>query len=465
MVLWHYWPVQCVKLCGNKKWGEIMVKDNRNTEPITRSMIDDIYRRNNSSDSYKNRHFSDKKIAIDEYTGKRIHYTSQSYFTTKTTANVDHIVPLDELKQRYGGQISNSELRRIANSDYNLAVTAEKLNKAKGNSSNIEYLAKQIRKGENIDASQAVRMVGTQAYSEVCSSIDFAYTKGAETASALGRDIGSSVSNGIKNVTKVNVNVAKSMESAAKAGAEVAMVTFAVSAINNLARVGAGEKSVSEAMQDVALECGSSFVAGGGLELSQGVLGDLCEKFVSKDIGKLIGSELPIAEISLGIMVSHTVWKYANGEIDGEQCITNILLSGAGAMAFKMGAVCGGPAGAIIATLVVSKISETVIAYQQQQKVAKEKAKKFRRIVNETMIALDKQKKILRQLQVSEKLKYHNAFDMGLEHIKLGIVEDSAEDITVGLNCFLSVFNKCCVFKNIDEFNAFFDNEEAVLVL
>lgn len=78
---------------------------------IPRSKLDDAARRNTNSDSYKNRYFDGKQSAIDEYTGKKIYYTSKGYHTTQTTSNTDHVVPINVAKERYGGIVSNEALK------------------------------------------------------------------------------------------------------------------------------------------------------------------------------------------------------------------------------------------------------------------------------------------------------------------------------------------------------------------
>ena len=184
-----------------------------------------------------------------------------------------------------------------------------------------------------------------------------------------------------------------------------------------------------------------------------------------KKLGSFVRNDLPIVEISLGIMIGQIVLKYAAEEIDEEQCVTEILMSGAGTMAFQAGMIFGGPAGAVIATIVIGKISETILKYQQQKRLAREKEVRFNSIIREAMCALEKQKDILRCLRDEKSLKLQNAFTLGIEHIQIGIVENSVDNIIDGLNCFLSVFNQECVFKSIEEFNTFFDNDDSILIL
>ena len=113
----------------------------------TRSQLDNPYRRNTAPNSFKNRQFNGYRVATDQYTGKKIYYSrvgadsskgAPRHFTTQTTSNVDHIQPIDVFNKRYSSQLSAEDARRILNSDCNLALTNEALNKAKNNSTNFQ---------------------------------------------------------------------------------------------------------------------------------------------------------------------------------------------------------------------------------------------------------------------------------------------------------------------------------------
>ena len=49
------------------------------SDKLKRSQVDDINRRSNAPDSYKNRSFGNKKSVIDEYTGERIFYDANKH--------------------------------------------------------------------------------------------------------------------------------------------------------------------------------------------------------------------------------------------------------------------------------------------------------------------------------------------------------------------------------------------------
>ncbi len=419
---------------------------------LTRKDVDDFGRRNNNKDSYKNRYFNGQRSAVDEYTGQTLYYSSKGRFTTKTTANIDHVVPLDQLIKRYGKDVSKAELKRIANSDYNLATTSEALNKAKSNKSNHEYLLDKIKKGDPEDVATSYNMLSKEASSEAAVFAD------AKTSKFSGK---------IKKLTKntIDINPSKSVGKAVHTGTASALIALTISSCNNLAQIAAGEKSVGEALKDIAVDSGSSFASSAGVSLAQDGVVSICKEYAGKDIAKFVAQELPIAEITTVIVIGRSVLRCLDGEISEEECATEILLSGAGYLAFKVGFACGGPAGAVIASLVVSQISATVLKYQQEKKIVAKRLAKFNRIVSDALVALEEQKKILVNLREKEREKLEKAFNTGFEYIQISILQNNVEGIADGLNCILSIFNEKCAFQSVDEFNEFFDDESAVLVL
>ncbi len=419
---------------------------------IKRQDIDDFGKRNSNKDSYKNRYFDGKRSAIDEYTGERVFYSSKGHYTTKTTANIDHVIPIDQLTKRYGKDVSKAELKSIANSDYNLATTSEALNKAKSNMSNHEYLWKKLKNGDPEDFTTTYNMLHKEASSETA---------------VFARVKTSKISTKVKKLTKNNIdfNPSKSVGKAVNAGTASALIALTISSCNNLAQIAAGEKSIGEAVKDIAFDSGSSFVSSAGVSLMQDGVVNICKEYASKDIAKFVAQDLPIAEITTAVMVGRSVLRCLNGEITEEECATEIILNGAGYFAFKIGMLCGGPAGAVVASLIVSQISATVLKYQQEKKIAAKRMAQFNRIVSDALIALEKQKNILADFREKEREKLAKAFNTGFEYIQLSILQNNVDGITDGLNCILSVFNEKCAFQSLDEFNDFFDNEEAVLVL
>lgn len=88
------------------------------SEKISREDIDDYYQRNVKKDSCKNRLFDGKWTTLDEYTGETLYYSAKginatsdqgSHFSTAKIANVDHIVPIDQLIEKHGNSINKDQ--------------------------------------------------------------------------------------------------------------------------------------------------------------------------------------------------------------------------------------------------------------------------------------------------------------------------------------------------------------------
>ena len=67
---------------------------------------------------------------------------------------------------------------------------------------------------------------------------------------------------------------------------------------------------------------------------------------------------LPIAEIATIVMVSNSVKKFVDGDISSDECVTEILMNGAGSLALALAPVTGGTA--IVTSIVIGAICHTI---------------------------------------------------------------------------------------------------------
>ena len=135
-------------------------------EKYNRELFDDIGRRNNRKDSFKNREFKDKKTTTDKYTGKKLYYDKRK--DTSKTSNVDHITPIERVYDRHKNNkfITPDDIKEIVNADPNLVIVSESFNKSKGNKTNFQYIVKKVKDKEKID-SNIGKMLGDQLKSEI----------------------------------------------------------------------------------------------------------------------------------------------------------------------------------------------------------------------------------------------------------------------------------------------------------
>jgi hypothetical protein len=80
-------------------------------------------------------------------------------------------------------------------------------------------------------------------------------------------------------------------------------------------------------------------------------------------------------------------------------------------------------------------------------------------LASDALTEMNRQQEILKQLIEIEFSEWDKQFNKGYTMIYSGILDDSPETINQGLSCVLSVFSKEVAFKNREEFdNMFFDN-------
>jgi hypothetical protein len=437
------------------------------TDDIKRQDIDDYNRRVKNKNSYKNRVFNGKRTTIDEYSGDKLFFSDKGrtalneqnrHFTTETTANVDHVVPLNQIKNKYGGKVSKKQLKRISNSDTNLAITSEARNKAKSNMSNREYIFEQLKKGSPEDMVTTYNMLQKQIASSTSISVDVTVTHISEKAGAtLSID---------KN--KLNEAVSKAGEvtnSAVYSGTSAALISLAVSGINNLALIAAGEKTPEKAVKDIAQDTSASFVSAAGLDLTQRAVLEIAKKGGNKELIKALGKGLPIAEISATVMIGNSIIRYINDDISAEECVTEILMNGIGTWAFSLGMAAGGPAGAVIASLVVAQISKIVLEYRQINRLNAEKERQINSLVSEALIEMARQRAKLQQMITAEYQQWDEAVELGFKQIFISSLDNNVNGISEGLNTILDIFKQEVKFTSLKEFNDFFKDEEAVFTL
>ncbi len=67
-------------------------------------------------------------------------------------------------------------------------------------------------------------------------------------------------------------------------------------------------------------------------------------------------------------MTINSIKKYLDGNISAEDCVVQIIQNGTGAIACQLGAaIGGGPAGAVVASIVMTQITTAVEEYRQEK--------------------------------------------------------------------------------------------------
>lgn len=446
----------------NEKLNGINLNDNEEIE-LKRTDLDNPYKRNQSNNSYKNRHFNGKRTAKDEYSGDTLYFSSKGknntsgdrHFKTEKTANVDHIQPIAKIKKKFdsdvkSGKLTKEQVKKMTNSDSNLAVTSESRNKIKKDKSNIEYLLTQAKSGNPENFNTTFNMIQKQTSSNVAMNIE---SQGYKLLNKIDVDAKKVK---VKEFKVRAENINSNVSHAVGIGTESALMSATVSTVNNIVLVATKEKSVKNAAQDIALDIGESFISGTGLDLLQFLTREMADNSKNKHIKDLLSKDLPIEQISTAIMAGNSVVRYVKGDITSEECVTEIVLNGVGSIAYKMGLAFGGVAGAIVSTVVIGQINKILIDLQKSIKLDEKQSRKITMLRHQAHIEIETQRDIFNQIASEENSRLNDCINKGF-HILLNSLNDnenSTNGITQGINIILSIFDKKVAFETIDEYES-----------
>lgn len=149
--------------------------NSNSTQEYIRSNLED----SSAMNDYKEKQRHGEKKVKDEYTEKDNLYVSQNNMpdnyndeTHRKQAQPDHIVPLKQLHEQYKHNyaLDDSDLKRIANSESNLAITSAEINQVKRDMTNKQYIEWMDEHGKPLDEN--TKKIMLQKQKEATKSIE-----------------------------------------------------------------------------------------------------------------------------------------------------------------------------------------------------------------------------------------------------------------------------------------------------
>ena len=149
--------------------------NSNSTQEYVRSNLED----SSAMNDYKEKQRHGEKKIKDEYMGKDNLYVSQNNMpdnyndeTHRKQAQPDHIVPLKQLHEQYKHNyaLDDSDLKRIANSESNLAITSAEINQVKRDMTNKQYIEWMDEHGKPLDEN--TKKIMLQKQKEATKSIE-----------------------------------------------------------------------------------------------------------------------------------------------------------------------------------------------------------------------------------------------------------------------------------------------------
>ena len=392
--------------------------------------IDDVQKRK----IYKEKKFGDKKSVIDAYTGERIFKgnsrdSNYKHPTDKTT-DIDHITPIDVVEKRYG-HLPKEQQQKLANREYNYAVTNSKLNRSKGKLENHEYLLKKLKKGEPENLKTSLNMLKKEVF-------DSSIPMNLEASAMM-----------VENTLEKNA------------------VQLTARAVDNVIKMAQGEVTLDEAAKDMGEKTGVLLVK----EYAESKILEQMSKSKS-ELLKNISKNNQISQIiSVAVIVKDSAVKYIEGEIDEKEFISEVgtqaVVTTVGSMIGQaigtaifpgIGTVAGEILGTIITTVACSAI---VSVYNTNKHLDdyKKKEQQIRRLEREALKEMENQRNKFKSIVASEYEYWDKEIKEGFDMIVANACEETfnIEGVTDGLDKILALFGKKVTFKSLEEYEAQLD--------
>lgn len=411
-------------------------------EKYNRELFDDIGRRNNRKDSFKNREFKDKKTTTDKYTGKKLYYDKRK--DTSKTSNVDHITPIERVYDRHKNNkfITPDDIKEIVNADPNLVIVSESFNKSKGNKTNFQYIVKKVKDKEKID-SNIGKMLGDQLKSEIY----------------IEKEISKKTINKVSNLFKEGAD--KSIKSSN------AMTILVGSSVENMCMVAAGEKDLKEATIDTCKSIGTysatSVLVGGSKEVIEYTLSNESKALLQNSLGKLNNTLVITRVVTIGVNVTENLVSYLNGEISEEEFFLNINECGLNILAGMIGGSVG--VALMIASMIIMNVYRNILNILKSVNAHEKRLREVSRLINTAVSEIKKQNDNLEKMIQVHNENYDKKIKYAFEKIYKSTLDNDVNIFSNGLNEILEIFKEEVYFKDFEEFEEFFMDENSVFIL
>lgn len=411
-------------------------------EKYNRELFDDIGRRNNRKDSFKNREFKDKKTTTDKYTGKKLYYDKRK--DTSKTSNVDHITPIERVYDRHKNNkfITPDDIKEIVNADPNLVIVSESFNKSKGNKTNFQYIVKKVKDKEKID-SNIGKMLGDQLKSEIY----------------IEKEISKKTINKVSNLFKEGAD--KSIKSSN------AMTILVGSSVENMCMVAAGEKDLKEATIDTCKSIGTysatSVLVGGSKEVIEYTLSNESKALLQNSLGKLNNTLVITRVVTIGVNVTENLVSYLNGEISEEEFFLNINECGLNILAGMIGGSVG--VALMIASMIIMNVYRNILNILKSVNAHEKRLREVSRLINTAVSEIKKQNDNLEKMIQVHNENYDKKIKYAFEKIYKSTLDNDVNIFSNALNEILEIFKEEVYFKDFEEFEEFFMDENSVFIL
>lgn len=429
----------------------------------------------------------------DEYTGEKNLYVHRADPDKRRNdpkydyqAESDHIIPLKQLHAQFKGNygLSDEDIKKIANNDYNLAVTSGKINGNKLDMSNSEFIKKQEKLGEKgikITSKTKANMLQLEK----------------DATKAINKDVNNTV---LKNITgKGNTDQTKiiykeSMSNAADQSKNYAvgnLIMFIVKPIyfelkdcfkNGIAE-GVGASSALEALnirfgrvKEHVLKNAFKFLGDSVWEFVKGFISSLIEGIISLFVGvfkqvlKVLKEGIKLFVQSAKILFGKDAKEMTPAQ-KGDAIIkliggSVIAIAGVGIEALLNKIGIGEPWSIFLSTFLSGLASALFMYLLDKADIFSVKAEKRRdrivEIFTERINDIKTAANEFNTVAIETLRKQHQGFVEIQNAVNLAFANNDIDSINAGLYKMADFFNIDLPFSNTSEFVDYFDSEDVI---
>ena len=464
-----------------------VIKPNQNlglTQEYDRDLYEGKYG-NERKAKFKDKEFANRETIVDQISGEKLHKSQEAaknkYGKTqwpKHSSEVDHVTSIEDAHSHLKNNpfITDDDLKEMINSDENFRILSKTMNASKKNQSDFSLIKEGKKKKNNVKGS------GNTYYKDNDISLEGKVTIATQKVKS---DVYLH-----KEVTKRTV---KNFSKEAGIGSINALynnlIPLTSRAVDNMCQVAIGDISFGDAAKNFSKDVVDVAVAGGAKQIADDLV-----KFQIKQCGNsvlkgFVESNEFTKIVQVSLIVKDAAIRYVNGEITGEEFISEVGNNGTkmvvgliGAEIGKeagtyiggllgtlslpgvgtiVGAAAGRVIGEILGTIITTVACSAIMAYHQKIKHLTDYKKiesQILKMEKDILVEMKRQREKFESIIKTNFQVWDQKIEKGFQMLLEFSCEETFqfEKVNEGLDLILSAFGTETKYKSTDEFKKTF---------
>lgn len=253
-----------------------------------------------------------------------------------------------------------------------------------------------------------------------------------------------------------------------------AIIGGSISLVKNVVSVIKGDEEPDEACAHIIVDVGASAASGYAIGFMGTGIKGILQNSSSNLLRQVSNSALPAA-VAVGILeAGKTLYRFADGQIDAEECFVELGKKGVGIAASTVGAtvgqaiipipVVGGVIGGMVGYAISSeclKAIENFLKEPSSSEVRRMAEAEYAKVKTE----MERYRSEIERISRAYFADHIKTFDTALNAIRDSLVNGDSDGAIFGANMITEKLGGTVQYRNMKEFNAVFDDENSCFVL